>query len=77
MNASVIAAIAAAEVPVPTLGYETPAGLPIAVSWPDHRIAVDLDLEPEDQTELSDEGWLLVAPEVPAIKESLASLGTN
>jgi hypothetical protein len=69
---SLIALLATAGVPVPVVGFETTAGFPIAVSWPDCRVAVDLDLDTEDRDELNEDGWTVVPPEVEAIQRQLA-----
>lgn len=74
---ALIALLAASGVPAPSLGYETDAGLPIDISWPEFRIAVDLDLEDEERDELSQGGWTLVDSDLEAILSTLAAAGAN
>ena len=38
-------------------------GLPLSISWPDHQVAVDLDLTDDDRDELAGLGWTVVPPE--------------
>lgn len=70
---SLLAQLASAKgLPVPTLGAEIGDGMPVAISWPDRLIAVDLELVDEDRAALSALGWHLVPGDVDAIKSVLA-----
>lgn len=60
---------------LPTLGIEVGDGIPLAISWPERTIAVDLDLTDEDRTQLADLGWTLVAPDASMIADALALKG--
>jgi hypothetical protein len=70
-----VAALAAAELSAPELGHEATDGLPLEVSWPDRRIAVDFDLTDTDREALVLDGWTLVDADVDAIKNALADVG--
>jgi hypothetical protein len=70
----VLLALEAAGVPVPEIGQERADGIPVFASWPDARIALEIDLEPDDLAELARAGWTVVpldAQELRAVlKES-------
>jgi hypothetical protein len=61
-------------VDLPEQGFESAAGIPIDLSWPDRRIAVDIDLDAKDRADLEGEQWVVVPPDVDAI---IAALGTS
>ena len=56
-------------VPVPVLGYETDAGIPIDFAWPDAHIAVRLD--EDGGHELQPEGWRWLPPDPTAVAAAL------
>lgn len=58
---------AGGSVPVPELGHETDAGVPLDVAWPDARVAVDLNVDPDTRRELLDAGWTLVPADAHAV----------
>lgn len=62
-------------VPAPVIGYETNRGLAIDISWPDRQIAVDLDLDVDEQKELTDQEWKLVKPQPQEIAKLFAETG--
>lgn len=64
-----------AAIPLPAQGYETLDGLPIALCWPDAKVAVDFDMSPEDRTDLVADGWSIVAPDPFAIVSALGLVG--
>ncbi len=66
-----LAIIEAAGLPHPDLGWETDDGLPVPVSFPQFRVAVDVDFYPEDRVELQDLGWVIVPAEGSAIQSAL------
>ena len=68
---AVLRMIDAAGLPKPDLGWETDEGLPVPVSFPYVRAAIDVDLYPEDRDELLALGWILVPPEEGAIRAAL------
>ncbi|MDX8145020.1 DEAD/DEAH box helicase [Lentzea sp. BCCO 10_0061] len=72
---SMIAQLAKTDAPAPELGFETASGLPIDISWPALRVAVNLHLEQEDRDELAEDGWTLVEAEPEAILHVLATVG--
>lgn len=72
-----VAVLAEAGAPAPSLGHETGNGLPIDISWPEHRVAVDLDFADEDREELSRDGWTLVDATLEAILPTLATAGAS
>lgn len=64
----------------PVLGFEGPDGIPVDLSWPDQRVAVRLPEMPEDDArDLVAAGWVVVAPDVTAIRHALdgAPMPTN
>jgi len=60
-------------VPVPELGFETDAGVPLDLAWPDVRIAVDLDVDDQTRQELADAGWTWVAPDPDVIANAVVA----
>lgn len=60
-------------VPVPELGFETAAGVPLDLAWPDVRIAVDLDVDDQTRQELADAGWTWVAPDPDVIADAVVA----
>ncbi|MGW4364331.1 DEAD/DEAH box helicase [Nocardia takedensis] len=74
-----VAALAEADVPLPELGLETDDGEVIDLSWPAHRVAVLLDGDGSKAAvaALSEQGWLICAPEAARIIATLAESGVN
>lgn len=72
-----IALLAVSGASTPSLGHETGNGLPIDISWPEHRVAVDFGFADEDLEELIQEGWTLVEAELDAILSTLATVGAS
>lgn len=62
-------------VPLPVLGHEVGDGIPLAICWPDRRLAVDLELTDEDRPQLAELDWALVAPNAAAIAAALKAEG--
>ncbi len=62
-------------VSLPTLGHETPEGVPLSVSWPHFKVVVDVELDDEDRNELAGLGWVVVAPE--AVPDALDRAGDH
>ena len=60
---------------LPTLGAEVGDGIPLAMSWPERALAVDLELTDEDRADLRMLGWTLVAPDAAEIADVLAVKG--
>ncbi|WP_198012526.1 GmrSD restriction endonuclease domain-containing protein [Promicromonospora sukumoe] len=54
---SALARLAAMELPRPQLGIETSDGIPVAIAWPDRKIAAEVELTAETIAELGAGGW--------------------
>ena len=65
-----VATLAARGVPLPALGVESAAGIPIPISWPDLLVAVVFGLDEDDVRDLEVEGWT-VLPEGPELWDRL------
>ncbi|MCD2186623.1 DEAD/DEAH box helicase [Actinomycetospora soli] len=62
--------------PVPAIGDEGPAGIPVDMGWPDRLLAVQLPGMPdEDRSDLQAEGWRVVEPEADKITAVLVEMG--
>jgi Domain of unknown function (DUF1998) len=67
-----LAALAGAHgIPVPEVGVEVADGIPVAFAWPDERVVVLMDAEPEDRNDLERAGWVVVEAEVEALRTTL------
>lgn len=64
-----------AGMPIPTVGAEVGEGIPLAISWPDQLLAVDVGLTDEDHSELVMLGWSLLEPDASVIAEALKAQG--
>lgn len=53
-------ALADAGVARPELGFESTAGIPIGLAWPDRFVAVDYGLEAADREDLEADGWTVL-----------------
>ncbi len=63
----------AAGLPLPTLGFETAAGIPIDIAWPDHKIAVSVS--PEDiREDLEADGWHVFDPDAQAVRAVIEAI---
>lgn len=67
--------MASADVAVPELGYETANGLPLDISWPEHRVVVEIDFPKAERDELAADGWTLVRPDIAEIRDALTAAG--
>lgn len=66
-----IEALAAADVdPLPVQGQETSEGITLSLSWPELRVAVDLDLTERDRADLAGD-WTIVAPRADDVRAAL------
>ncbi|MRK01382.1 DEAD/DEAH box helicase [Aeromicrobium sp. S22] len=65
--------LAASDVDKPVIGFESAGGIPLDVSWPDKRLALDIEFVDDERDELSAEGWTLVPSDVTAIHAALAA----
>ncbi|MFC7751869.1 helicase-related protein [Tsukamurella soli] len=75
LEQSLILLLAEAGVPAPTVGEEAAGGVPIEISWPEHRLAVDVDLADDDRADLIADGWTLCPADVDAVREALHERG--
>lgn len=65
-----LAALAEAGAPRPVLGAEVLDGIAIDIAWPDDRVALAVDMAPEDVEELTAAGWR-ISSEVADIMAAL------
>ena len=61
----------ARSIAVPVVGYEAENGIPIDFAWPDARIAVCLDLDPDDRRVLEMAGWRVFPDDPDAVVAAL------
>ncbi|WP_350279111.1 DEAD/DEAH box helicase [Kribbella sp. HUAS MG21] len=61
--------------PPPVQGFESADGIPIVLSWPDRRIAVDIDLAAQDRIDLEADHWKVVRDDPEAIIVAVGSTG--
>ncbi|MBR7193518.1 DEAD/DEAH box helicase [Gordonia sp. SCSIO 19800] len=66
-----VLALAAANVPVPELGYETDDGNVVDFVWVDHGIGVLLDPDETTAHTMSDAGWTMCPPDAEAIATAI------
>ncbi|WP_062393382.1 DEAD/DEAH box helicase [Gordonia phthalatica] len=72
-----VIALAAAELPVPTLGYETDDGDVLDFAWSDHRLGVVLDPDDSITHTMSEAGWTLCPPSIDQIATALKNGATR
>lgn len=70
-----VAMLAAAELPIPDIGEEF-RGIPLEISWPDHKVVVDIGIADDEREQLSAAGWALTAAETDAVKAALQEART-
>ncbi|UOT04483.1 DUF262 domain-containing protein [Rhodococcus opacus] len=63
--------LAAADLPVPTVGYETHGGEVVDFAWSDSRVGVLLDPDDYTANTLSEAGWTLCPPNAAQIAAAL------
>ena len=68
---AIIKLLAERELTKPVLGVESNGGIPLAITWPDRRLAIELDIAESEHDELLAEGWLLVPADIEAIEKAL------
>ncbi|MGC4960934.1 DUF262 domain-containing protein [Gordonia sp. DT101] len=66
-----VVALAATELPVPTVGYETDEGDVVDFAWPDSRVGVLLDPDDDAANTLALKGWTLCPPDAAQIAAAL------
>ncbi len=68
-----VIALAAADLPVPTVGYETDTGDVVDFAWGDVRVGVLLDTDEETAHTMSESGWTLCPPDAAQIAATLTN----
>ena len=63
------------KLPKPAVGAEV-EGIMTSITWPEYKIAVDLELYDEDRADLVDLGWRLVAAEVSEISAVIGKVSS-
>lgn len=63
--------------PVPEVGVEVADGIPVAFAWPDARVVVLLDSEPEDRNDLERAGWVVSDADVRELRARLGERGRH
>ncbi|WP_341514011.1 DEAD/DEAH box helicase [Rhodococcus qingshengii] len=71
---SLVTGLAASDLPIPEVGEEV-AGVPLEISWPSLRIAVDLGLDAEDREGLTAAGWTLCPVDAKKVIELVQAEG--
>jgi hypothetical protein len=70
-----IADLADAAVAPPEVGREAGDGIPLEIAWLDRQVVVDLELTEDDRNDLAGLGWVVVPPDVTAVRDALNSAG--
>lgn len=70
-----VAKLAEVGVPVPEIGEEADGGVPLEISWPDHKVAVDVFLDDGERDELVAAGWVFCAPDIDDVRSTLEQKG--
>lgn len=66
-----VLALAAADVPVPELGFETEVGDVVDFAWSDSRIGVLLDEDSDTASTMAESGWTICPPDAEAIAAAI------
>ena len=66
--------LAEAGIPVPAIGEEVD-GIPLDISWPDQKVAIDSGLGDPEREQLLNAGWALCAASPAAAKVALQATG--
>lgn len=69
---ALLRALAVSGVQQPVLGEEVADGIALSIAWPSAHLAVDVDFDHEQRSDLERAGWRLVEPELDAILSELA-----
>ena len=66
-----VIALAASELPVPTVGYETDDGEVVDFAWSDVRVGVLLDPDDDTANTMSEAGWTLCPPDAAQVAAAM------
>ncbi len=69
-----IAELAQAQLPLPDIGEEV-SGIPVEISWPRHRVAVDIGINSDERQELTDGGWTICPADTDSLRAALQNGG--
>lgn len=61
--------------PIPEIGEEAADGIPLEISWPSAKLAINVELSEEDRTDLESAGWTLCEPDADSIRTALTQKG--
>ncbi|OBB77110.1 DEAD/DEAH box helicase [Mycobacterium sp. 852014-52144_SCH5372336] len=67
--------LADADVPAPDVGEEVD-GIPVELTWPTWRIAVDIGLDDSERQDLAAAGWTVCPPDIDTLKAALQNGGS-
>jgi hypothetical protein len=70
---AVIEALAATDAPMPEMGVEVGAGIPLTFAWPEANKAIALGLTDDERAAVASAGWLLIDPETDDLAAHLAA----
>ena len=62
--------LAQAQLPLPDVGEEV-SGIPVEISWPRHRVAVDIGVNSDERQELTDGGWTVCPADTDSLRAAL------
>ena len=74
-EAAAITALVGFGLPVPEMGLELGDGIPVSFSWPDQRVVLDVELQPDDRAYLSGDGWKVVPVDGGLLQTALTTDG--
>lgn len=67
---SLVIDLAHLQISAPTVGEEV-HGIPVELAWPQHRIAINYGLSPDESADLTKAGWTVCEPDPAAITTAL------
>ncbi|VFA81761.1 ATP-dependent helicase [Gordonia paraffinivorans] len=70
-----VALLAESGLPVPEIGEEASGGIPLEISWPQKKVAVDFFVDDDEREELERTGWTLCGPDLDIIRETFEQKG--
>ena len=72
-EAAAITALVGFGIPVPEMGLEVGDGMPDSFNWPDQRVVLNVQLQPDDHAHLSAEGWRVVPVDADLLQAALTT----